>query len=522
MIITKGLMVSAQNAPEKIAVIDGEDCLTYSEWSKRVSQLKGALLDRGIQKGDRVALVMHNSFRFLESIYAVTSIGAVVVPLNVRLAVPEMEAILEDAGPKLLFLHREFAPLAPVFQDKLPSLERVVLAEDREVEAEGKEACALYEDWIQSQAPSSLDADGVEEEDVAGFFYTGGTTGTPKGVMLTHRNLVANAYHVALTAGYHPGTHYLHAAPMFHLADGASAFAVTLVGGTHSHLRVFRPEAFVKAVERDRPNATLLVPTMIQALVNHPSASKQAFSGLNQLLYGGSSMPVEVLRQALHRWPHIRFFQAYGMSEAAPVLTMLRPEDHNVLGTEREERIQSCGQAVPGVEMKLVDRDGLEVPVGEVGEVVARGPNIMKGYWNRPQETDRALKDGWYRSGDLARRDRDGYYYIVDRMKDMIVSGGENVYSTEVENVLYSHPAVREAAVIGIPDEQWGERVHAVVVKRKESDLDADELIAFCRKSLAGFKLPKTIDFVPELPKSGAGKILKRTLRERYGLEQTR
>ncbi|MFC4077824.1 long-chain-fatty-acid--CoA ligase [Salinithrix halophila] len=521
MILTKGLLVSAQNRADCTAVIDGERRFTYGQFHDRTSQLKGALKDRGIQKGDRVALLMMNNFRYLELFYAVTSIGAIVVPLNVRLTLPELERILEDAQPVMLFLSREFLPAAPILKSKVPSIRRLVLAEDRKPGRDEGETIS-YEDLIQSQAPSPLDYEGVEEGDPAGLFYTGGTTGRPKGVILTHRNLVANAWHVALGIGYDRETRYLHAGPMFHLADGASTFAVTLVGGSHSHLRVFRPAEFLQVLERERPNATLLVPTMIHALLQSPELAKRDTASLGKIVYGGSPMPVEVMKKALDRLPGVRFYQAYGMSEAAPVLTVLQPEDHDGLETEREHLLTSCGQPVAGVEIKLVDSEGDEVLVGEVGEVIARGPNIMQGYWNLPEETALALRDGWYYTGDMAYRDKENYYYIVDRKKDMIVSGGENVYSVEVENTLYRHPDVVEAAVVGVPDKSWGERVLAMVVKREGSALTEETLIEHCRESLAGFKVPKCVEFTEELPKSGAGKILKRSLREKYWESHTR
>ncbi|SDW51137.1 long-chain acyl-CoA synthetase [Marininema mesophilum] len=510
MILTKGLLTSAHNRASQAAVFDGEFTLTYQELHDRVSQLKGALRDCEIGKGDRIALLMLNDFRYLELFYAVTALGAIVVPLNVRLSIPEWTLILQDSEPKMVFISREFLPVVTILQSKVDSIRRFVLAEDRGEETGNT---LPYEHLIQSHIREPLTYEGVEERDTAGLFYTGGTTGRPKGVMLSHRNLVSNAWHILLASGYDSNTHYLHAGPMFHLADGASTFAVTLVGGTHSHLRVFRPREFMQVVQRDRPNTVLLVPTMIHSLLQSLESSNYDLSSIQRILYGASPMPVEVLKKAFQMLPDVEFQQAYGMSEASPVLTTLAPKDHQVLGTDREGLLASCGKAITGVEMKIVDSERKEVPVGVVGEIAARGPNIMKGYWNMPDETDRVLQDGWYFTGDMARRDEENYYYIVDRKKDIIISGGENIYSVEVENVLYTHPDVLEAAVVGIPDQEWGERVLAVIVKREGSPLNEKKLIQFCRPSLAGYKVPKSVEFVTNLPKSGAGKILKRSLR---------
>lgn len=521
MILTKGLIISAQNFAHQTAIVDGDHQSTYQEFANRVSQLKQALIQQGIEKGDRVALLLFNDFRYLELFYAVTSIGAIVIPLNIRLSQSEVIDLLHDSQPRAIFFHREFNSWIPSIAKQVRSIHTFVLTEDQK---EGGEAyIRAYEEYIATQTPQPLTYDDVSPDDVAGLFYTGGTTGRAKGVMLTHANLVSNAYHIAIMLRYNQETRYLHAGPMFHAADGASTFAVTLVGGTHHHLRMFHPQKFLQVVEKEKPNTVLLVPTMVNMLVNEPSLSQFDVSSLERILYGASPMPVEVLKKAKERLPHVLFAQGYGMTEASPLVTMLMEKDHIIGGTEEQEkRLSSCGQAIVGVQVKIVDPEGKEVPVGEVGEITVQGPNVMKGYWNRPEETALALKDGWYYSGDMAYRDEQNYIYIVDRKKDMIITGGENVYSIEVEQVLYSHPEVVEAVVIGVPDEIWGEAVKAIVVKKHDSAATDEELIQFCRERLAKFKVPKSVDFVSELPKSGAGKILKRSLREPYWTGQAK
>lgn len=514
MLIPIGLITSAKNSPNQCAIVDGEARLTYKEWEERVSRLKQALLDQGIGHGDRVALLMFNQFRFLEVFYAATAIGAIVVPLNVRLSPGEIIDCLKDAEPKIIFLHREFLPWIPKMAMHVFSLQTFVLAESGAERAEGVKD---YEEWIASRSHAPLLVEGVKPDDVACIYYTGGTTGRPKGVMLTHANLTSNAYHAAIAFRYSRNTRYMHAAPMFHVADGASTLAVTLVGGTHHHLRTFRPKDFLERVAKEESNATMLVPTMIQMVVQDPISDVAEIPSLTQILYGASHMPLDVLKKAKEKWPHIQFYQSYGMSEASPLVTLLPPEDHRWDGDREMRRLASCGKGIVGVEVKVVREDGTETAVGEVGEVIVRGPNIMKGYWKQPEETAKVLKKGWYHTGDLAIRDEENYLYIVDRKKDMIITGGENVYSIEVERVLYQHPAVKEAAVIGIPDAKWGEAVKAIVVLHEGKEVGEAELRDFCRERLAGYKVPKSVDFLPELPKSGAGKILKRILREAYG-----
>jgi long-chain acyl-CoA synthetase len=332
--------------------------------------------------------------------------------------------------------------------------------------------------------------------------------------MLSQRNFVENGYHVMAHLALREGDVYLHAAPMFHLADGWATYAFTGVGSTQTYVRGFEPRAVLAAIERERVTMTVLVPTMINALINHPDAATRDLSSLRYLLYGASPIAESVLRRAMDVLG-CDFTQAYGMTEAAPILTLLLGDDHRHDGSERAvRRLRSAGRPVLGVEVRVVDLDDQDVPTGEVGEVLARGANMLAGYWNRPEETAEALRGGWYHSGDLATLDEDGYLYIVDRKKDMIVTGGENVYSVEVEDALAAHPAVLECAVIGVPDEHWGEAIHAVVALKSGQAASEDELVAHCHARIAGYKCPKSIAFVEALPKSGAGKVLKRELRE--------
>jgi long-chain acyl-CoA synthetase len=347
------------------------------------------------------------------------------------------------------------------------------------------------------------------------LFYTSGTTGEPKGVMLTHTNVIANVRHVEASYRYTPDEIYLHSAPMFHLADGAAVFTNAARGSTQVFIPRFDPVATLATIERERVTHALLVPTMINFVLQVPNLADYDLSSLAHVTYGASPIAPDVLRRAMQAFG-CNFGQGYGLTEAAPLLTVLNADDHRRAIEGDERLLASCGKAVPGVEVRVVDVDGNDVKPGEVGEIIARGPNIMRGYWRRDDDTASAVIDGWLHTGDLATVDEEGYLYLVDRKKDMIVTGGENVFSTEVEAVLYAHPAVKEAAVIPVPDAQWGEAVHACVAL-KDDQVSADELIEFCRPRLASYKVPRSVEIIAgELPKGGTGKILKKQLRERY------
>uniref|UniRef100_UPI0010414020 AMP-binding protein n=1 Tax=Candidatus Protofrankia californiensis TaxID=1839754 RepID=UPI0010414020 len=348
-------------------------------------------------------------------------------------------------------------------------------------------------------------------DELAGLFYTGGTTGFPKGVMLSHANLVTSTVGtVASGVAFGPGGRYLHAAPMFHLADLIGWGAQMLHAGTHVIIPAFDPTAVMKAIQDHQVTDTLLVPLMIQAVVDHPDLPNYNLTSLKAVIYGASPISATVLERTMKAFPNADFTQAYGMTELAPVATLLSPQDH------REGNLRSAGRAAPHAEVRIVDADDNEVPRGTVGEVVVRGGHMMLGYWNKSEETATALRGSWMHTGDGAYMDDNGYIYIVDRIKDMIVTGGENVYSAEVENALARHPAVAQAAVVGVPDERWGERVHAVVVLRPGQQATPEELREHAKSLVASYKAPCSVEFVDALPVSGAGKILKRELRKKY------
>ena len=448
----------------------------------------------GIEKGDRVAVLLANSPEFLELYYAVAMAGAIIVPLNTRWGVQEMRSTIQDSGSKLLIVDDRFANIAEQL------------------------GVRLTHPFPPVSTGPAFEYEDPHEDDVYGLFYTSGTTGGPKGAMLTHRNFYSNTLHgLAAPPGFSIGARYLHAAPMFHLADIGFVHMVTLRGGCHLFVPAFEPKAVMEAIHRHRVTDGVLLPTMINMLLNHPDFGKYDLSCLKHVRYGGSPMPQSLLREAMDKIG-CGFAQGYGMTETSPLLTWMTPEEHLLNGDgNRCNPMKSAGRPIAGVEVRVVDAMDRDVPTGEVGEIIARGPNIMKGYWNRPDVNAEVLRGGWMHTGDLGYFDDGMYLYIADRKKDMIKTGGENVYSPEVEAAIVAHPAVLEGAVIGVPDAVWGESIRAVVVLRPGAEASADDIIAWCRDCLTHFKCPRSVVFTDVLPKGGTGKIQKQVLRARFG-----
>jgi long-chain acyl-CoA synthetase len=478
------------------AVVDGERRITYEELLSRCRRLVGGLAGAGMAPGDRIAILAGNCHPYIETYVGVPAGGFVLVPLNTRHALPELEYAVRDSGARVLITDRDPGPLADL-------VERVVPLGD---------GAGGYEALLEGAPEADLGRD-VTGDSLAGLFYTGGTTGASKGVMLSHGNLIANAYHMMVTQQMRPSDRYAVIAPLFHAAGSFAVLATIWNAGAQVMLPAFEPEAAIDLLEREAITATLVVPTMLAAMADAQLARPRDVSHLAELGHGGSPVATEVVRRAHKAFPTARLTHWYGATETAPIATAL-PDEQDVLD---EPRARSCGQPVVGLDVRIVDPYGVELPPGEVGEVVIRGANVMQGYWNKPEQSADALRDGWYHSGDLGYADEDQFVFLVDRLKDMIVSGGENVYSTEVEEALYRHPAVLEAAVFGVPDEQWGEAVHAVVVLRAGATSTPDDLVEHCKQHIGGYKVPKRVDLRDEpLPKSGPGKVLKRELREPF------
>jgi long-chain acyl-CoA synthetase len=513
--VTLGLRRAARANGEQLAVVDGTVRLSWRETEQRVARAAAALCQLGMRPGDRVAILALNGFRYLELYYAVPWAAGVVMPLNTRLTATEVAAQLADAEASILVVDEAMAAMLPALAGQASTVRAVVFVGT----GAPPPGALAYEQLLTEVEPMS-DAD-VGGGDTYGLFYTGGTTGASKGVMLSHDNICANAYNHAVCFEYRAKDRYLHAAPMFHLADSSATFAVTTLGATHAFLPVFSPDAWARTVAAHAVTRTLLVPTMISAIVNMPDLGAHDLGSLAQIVYGGSPIAPSVLAAAQAAL-RCDFAQGYGMTETSPLLTTLPPADHAVDGPCRH-RLRSAGLPVPQVEVAVLDGDGHRVPCGQIGEICARGAMVMKGYWRRPDDTAHALRGGFMHTGDVGYVDEDGYVYLVDRAKDMIVTGGENVYSVEVEAALASHAGVVEAAVFGVPHERLGEQVHAVVVVRGDAEVTVDGCLAHCRSRIARYKCPRTITIqTTPLPKSGAGKILKRELRKRFweGLER--
>ena len=506
MYLTQSLHRSLQQGPDRVATICGDRVRTFAEHADRVARLAGALRDLGVASGDRVAILSLNSDRYAELLLAVPWADAVLNPVNIRWSPAEIVYSLVESETNVVFVDDAFAPAVPALREGHPDLRTVVHMGDGPT----PEGMLGYEELLEGALAVPDARRGGN--DIAGLFYTGGTTGFPKGVMISHANLMTSALGSQATCPIViPGGRLLHAAPMFHLADLAAWTAQCMVGGTHVIVPMFDPTAVLAAVQDHQVTNGLLVPTMIQMLVDHPAVAEHDLTSMRAILYGASPITEALLERAMKVFPQADFIQAYGMTELAPVATLLSADDHR-----RGDRPRSAGRAAAHAEVRIVDSEDNEVPRGTVGEVVVRGGHVMQGYWRKPDETAEALRGGWMHTGDGAWMDDDGYIYIVDRIKDMIISGGENIYSAEVENALAQHPAVAACAVIGIPDEEWGERVHAVVVLRPGASTTAEELREHTKGLIAGYKAPRSAEFVEALPVSGAGKVLKRDLRARY------
>ncbi|MGI9155335.1 MAG: long-chain-fatty-acid--CoA ligase [Marmoricola sp.] len=481
---------------------------TWSQWDERVRRLTGALADLGIGRGDVVSFLDKNHPACVELTLAASCLGAANAIINFRLAGDEIHYAVNDAGAKVLLVGTELMPLVERIRDRLTTVEHVV-----EVTPEGAQGDA-YEALLAAAQPTDRSTD-ADPEDVCLVMYSSGTTGRPKGVMLRHRNLVKHTLNAHEGWAFDEGDKNLVAMPLFHV--GGSSYVLFGIHDGIPSVMTRDPDgpSLAGAIMRGA-NRTFLVPAVLaQVLQSGPDAIK-LFGALKTYTYGAAPMPLPLLRAAMEAWPDTDFIQVYGLTEVCGVITHLMPGAHR--DTEHPERLVSAGQVIPEVEVRVVDPGTLqELPSGEHGELWFRTPQLMKGFWNREAETAEVItEDGWFRTGDMGRVDADGFVYVEDRLKDMIISGGENIYSPEVERVLAEHPAVLEVAVIGVPDDRWGETVKAVVSLKPGSTATVQELVDHCREHLATFKCPTSVDIMEALPRNPTGKILKRDLRKPY------
>jgi len=513
--------MNAKYYPSKRAIVDRPREFAWKEVNVRINQLANAFLGMGCEKGDRIAILAYNSSEYIESIFASAKAGLIFVPLNFRLSVQEIEYILHDSTPKVLLFDQEFSDIVAALRGTFP-LKYIAIGD--------KAGGAMeYEKLIKSNSfvePCEVGIS-VDEDDPAEILYTSGTTGSAKGVVHSHRARLAGVLtHVLYGTLNRHDVHLVNVPPLFHAAGYVWMLANAYVGASIiiSRLRGFDPEAVLKTVQEESVTNLHMIPITIMELIDFPNIREYDFSSLRLIYYATAPMPVGPLRKALSIFGNI-FLQPYGLTEAGPTVTCLGKEEHDISGLSNSEvntKLRSCGRPFFGRFVKLVDEKGEEVPPHTVGEIIVKSSDIMECYWNNEEETRRTIKDGWLYTGDLAICDEDYYIFLVDRKKDMIISGGENIYSTEVECVICEHRTVEECAVIGVPDERWGEAVKAIVVVRKGEQVSEEEIIQFCKRSLASYKKPKSVEFVMDLPRNPTGKILKKVLREKYWVDRER
>jgi fatty-acyl-CoA synthase len=510
------LRYAEQQYPHRTAVVCGKERFTYAQFADRVSKLAGALRKSGVQPGDRVAFLSMNCHRLLEAYYGVIEAGAVLLPLNIRLSPNELAYILNDSGAVMLFVQSCFRPLVESFRSKLSTVKSFhsldAAAEEDSLSAES------YEDLIANSPPRRTDIMQVDENSLAELFYTSGTSAEPKGVMLTHRNIYLHALNASMALHTDNDSVELHTIPLFHANGWGVAHFLTLLGGKHVIIQRFDPPEVFRLIEAERVHFCSLVPSMATALVNCPERAKYDLSSLKRITLGGAASSPTLVREVEEKLG-CTCFSGYGLTETSPVLSIspMKPgvswdENHRFIGQSM------TGYAIPGTEIRVVDANDQDVPRDgcSIGEILARSDGVMNGYWGQPEATAQALRGGWFHTGDMATWNEDGYILIVDRKKDIIVSGGENISSLEVEKILLSHPAVLEVAVIPVPNPKWGEVPKALIVLKPDMQASEIELIEHCRSRLAHYKCPHSVDFMESLPKTGTGKILKRDLRKKY------
>lgn len=513
--ITQILKHAAESNPSGMATID-VNCnrrRTWQQFIDRIAKLAGALQSVGFTKGDRVAVLAKNSDVYLEYYFATIWAGGIVVPLNTRLSPREIGLLLNDCGAEILIVDHHNRSKVDEISDQSLKPKQIIYAGDDDM----SNGWMDHESFLKSGKAIADENRGGEN--VAMIIYTGGTTGQPKGTMLTHNNIISNSRTALTMLQDDDSFTYLHAAPMYHIADCQWNLGVTMAGGTHVFLTSFDPEEVLCVIDRYNITHAALVPTMIKMLCDVPNINSYDLSNLRKVNFGGSPISPELIKKARKTFPKCEFIQGYGLTETSPNISML-PDWYN---REGNSKIESAGQPVPGMHVKIVDEDGNEVPCGTIGEIITKGPHVMAGYWNNQNETKKKIRNGWLHTGDLGYIDQDGFIFIVDRLKDMIITGGENVYSTEVEETIQQLEVVDSCAVIGIPDEKWGEAIHTIVVPKENQKVSEQEIINHCLQNIADYKCPKSVEIRHEpLPMSGPGKILKRELRKPFWPEDGR
>lgn len=496
-----------QRFPRKPALIMDETTITWEELDQRINRLANAFLEKGLKRGDRVAILLPNSLEYFEIYFAAARAGLISVPLNFRLAITEFIDILKHSQPSLIIINA-------IYREQIDAAGALYSGDDN-LWIIGEDAVAgveKYRDAVAAASPAIVTGNG-KRDDTFAIFYTSGTTGLPKGAMVSHLNLEMNGYNQFVADGSRRDDINLVATPIYHMGAVFMAVTYMMLGCTQVILPKFTPRAWLESLQSTRATTSLLISTMINAVLNEPSFKDYDLSSLRLIFYGGGPMPAAVLERAISELD-CNFTQGYGLTETLEA-TFLVAEDHVYNGNaQRKRRLSSAGREAVGAQVRIIDDDGSDLPAGEVGEILIRSRSVIKGYWRMPEETEKTIRDGWFYTGDMGYLDDERYLFVVDRKKDIVVSGGVNIYTKDIEALLYQHPAVLEAAIIGLADEKWGEAVTAVVVKRPGMDVSEEALITFCKASLPSFKKPQRVYFMDELPKNPSGKILKRALRD--------
>jgi acyl-CoA synthetase (AMP-forming)/AMP-acid ligase II len=513
---TDFLSIATAICPDRDAVVFEGKRWTYAHANERINKLARALHTLGVEKGDRIGMLEVNCNQYLEAYFAAAKLGAIFVPLNFRAKADELGYMLSNAEAKVLLVGSRYLEMVDDMLPQLPTIKECISLDST---SRGK---SYYEDLLDSSSDELMYE--IGDEDITILMYTAGTTGRPKGVPLTHNGFISYVLDNVEPASPEIEERNLLTVPLYHVAGIQAMLAAVYGGRTLVMMRQFEVSEWLETVQRERATRAMLVPTMLKRIIDDPGFSNHDLTSLKVITYGAAPMPFEVIKKAIEVMPWVRFINAFGQTETASTIAALGPEDHVIEGTEeeREKKLKrltsSIGRPLPDVEVKTVDEDGNAVPPGEVGEIVVRGPRVMTGYWGDEEKTSQVITpEGWLRTGDMGWMDDEGYIYLAGRGDDMIIRGGENISPEEIEDVLYSHTKVEEAAVIGIPDPEWGQQPHAIVVLKKDQQATPEEIIEFCRPRLAGFKRPRSVIFVDSLPRNQMGKVVKKELRERYG-----
>ena len=508
------LNITSLIVPDRTAVIFDGRRITYSDLALRIARLANALRQLGVEKGDRIATMEVNCNEHIEAYFAAAKLDAIYVPINFRASQSEVEYMLNDSSPTVLLAGSRYTDMIELISPKIESLKALVLIDGV---AEGWHT---YEKMLDSSSDDEMFPES-DDDDLTMLMFTAGTTGSPKGVMLSHDSFSSNILTNVSPPDMEVEEKNILTVPLYHIAGVQAVMAAIYGGRTLIIQRQFEPVEWMTLVEQEKANRAMMVPTMLKMVLDHQEFHNHDLSSLQVITYGAAPMPLEVIRRAIAMLPGTFFINAFGQTETAATITMLPPEDHILEGTDQEievklKRLTSIGKPLEDVEVRIVSDEGKPVDLGETGEIVAKGSRLMKGYWKQEQATAEALRGGWLYTGDLGYFDEDGYIFLSGRAKDFIKRGGEMVSPEEVEQVLHSHPAIDEAAIIGVPDIDWGERVRAIVVAKEGETIDGSEVIEYCRSRLSSFKKPESVVVVDKLPRNPLGKVLKRILRENF------